>query len=188
MLELAEVLSEKIFNVVRFDHLLTRSGVRIDPAALRVESITSGQRHTIVHIQISGSPSSSLLVGWGTSRHGQLGPPQPPPPVSAPLSSKSIPPKPPPYISLPQIIELDDDDVVSSAALGIHHSLFLHASGHISALGSNRKGQLQLLSSSSQSVREIGCTWNGSYAVVKKDEEWRNTFVREQFSWPTLGY
>ena len=168
MLELAEVLSEKIFNVVRFDHLSTRSGVRIDSAALRVESITSGQRHTIVHIQISGSPSSSLLVGWGTSRHGQLGPPSP----LVPLSSKSNPLKPPPFTSLPQIIELDDDNVVSSA-LGIHHSLFLYTSGHISALGSNRKGQLQLSSSSSQSVQEIGCTWNGSYAVVKNNEEWR---------------
>jgi protein ATS1 len=47
-------------------------------------------------------------------------------------------------------------------------SLFLHASGQISALGSNRKGQLQLLPS--KSVRTIGCTWNGSYAVVESNE------------------
>ena len=43
------------------------------------------------------------------------------------------------YRSLPRIIALDDDAV--SSALGIHHSLFLHSSGQISALGSNRKGQ-----------------------------------------------
>ena len=140
--------SEKDFHVVKFDHLSTPSSIH---NTLRVESITSGQRHTIVLLRISESPP--LLVGWGTSRHGQLG---------------QLAPKPPPFASLPRIIALDD--VVVSSALGIHHSLFLHASGQISALGSNRKGQLQLLPS--KSVRTIGCTWNGSYAVVESNEEW----------------
>jgi protein ATS1 len=149
--------SEKDFHVVKFDHLSTPSGVPIAPTALRVEYITSGQRHTIVHLQISEPPNTpSLLVGWGTSRHGQLG-------HLAPLSTQ----KPPPFTSLPRIIELDD---IVSSALGIHHSLFLHASGQISALGSNRKGQLQLLPS--QNVRTIGCTWNGSYAVIESNEGW----------------
>ena len=144
--------SEKDFHVVKFDHLFTPSTIH---NTLRVESITSGQRHTIVHLQTSESPQ--LLVGWGTSRHGQLG-------QLAPLSNQ----KPPPFTSLPRIISLDD---VVSSALGIHHSLFLHASRQISALGSNRKGQLQLLPS--KSVQTIGCTWNGSYAVVESNEEWR---------------
>jgi protein ATS1 len=143
--------SEKNFHVVKFDHLSTPSSIH---NTLRVESIHSGQRHTIVHIQISESPL--LLVGWGTSRHGQLG-------QLAPLSNL----KPPPFTSLPRIIALDD---VVSSALGIHHSLFLHTSGQISALGSNRKGQLQLLPS--ENVRTIGCTWNGSYAVVESNEGW----------------
>jgi len=149
--------SEKDFHVVTFDHLSTPSGIRITPATLRVNSITSGQRHTVVHLQIL-EPANipPLLVGWGTSRHGQLG--------QAHLSNS----KPPSFTSLPWIIEVDD---VVSSALGIHHSLFLHASGQISALGSNRKGQLQL--SPSQSVRKIGCTWNGSYAIVEANEEWR---------------
>ena len=147
--------SEKDFHVVKFDHLSTPSSIH---NALRVESITSGQRHTIVHLQISESANiPPLLVGWGTSRHGQLGQ----------LSSLSNS-KPPPFISLPRIIALED---VVSSALGIHHSLFLHASGQMSALGSNRKGQLQL--SPSKSVRAIGCTWNGSYAVVESNEGWR---------------
>ena len=139
---------EKDFHVVKFENLSTPSSIH---NALRVESITSGQRHTIVHLKISESPP--LLVGWGTSRHGQLG---------------QIAPKPPPFTSLPRIIALDD--VAVSSALGIHHSLFLHASGQISALGSNRKGQLQSLPS--KSVRKIGCTWNGSYAVVESNEGW----------------
>ena len=149
--------SEKDFHVVRFDHL---PGI---PTALRIESINSGQRHTIIHIKLADIPP--LLVGWGTSRHGQLGQ----------LPSNQ---KPPPFTSLPRIIELtyddddDDDDNVVSSALGIHHSLFLHASGRISALGSNRKGQLlQLLPT--QSVRQIGCTWNGSHTIVKTNDEWR---------------
>jgi protein ATS1 len=146
--------SEKDFHVVKFDHLSTPSSIH---NTLRVESITSGQRHTIVRLQISESANiPPLIVGWGTSRHGQLG-------QLAPLSN----PKPPPFTSLPRIIALDD---VVSSALGIHHSLFLHASGQISALGSNRKGQLQLLPS--KSVRTIGCTWNGSYAVVESNEGW----------------
>ncbi|KAF8799637.1 RCC1/BLIP-II [Phlegmacium glaucopus] len=150
--------SAKDFHVVRFDHLSTPSGIRITPAALRVESITSGQRHTIVHIQISEPVSIPLYVGWGTSRHGQLG--------QAPLSDSNRPT----FTSLPRVIEVDD---IVSSALGIHHSLFLHASsGQISALGSNRKGQLQLLPL--KNVRKIGCTWNGSYAVVEtNEEEWR---------------
>ncbi|KAF8813987.1 RCC1/BLIP-II [Phlegmacium glaucopus] len=140
--------SAKDFHVVRFDHLSTPSGIRITPAALRVESITSGQRHTIY----------TTYVGWGTSGHGQLG--------QAPLSDS----KPPTFTPLPRIIEVDD---VVSSALGIHHSLFLHAlSGQISAPGSNRKGQLQLLPL--QKVLKIGCTWNGSYTVVEtNEEEWR---------------
>ena len=149
--------SEKDFHVVQFNHLSTPSGTRITPTALRIESITSGQRHTIVHLQIFEPPNiPSLLVGWGTSRHGQLG-------QLAPLSDR----KSPPFTSLPRIIELDD---VVSSALGIHHSLFLHTSGQISALGSNRKGQIQSLPS--QSVRAIGCTWNGSYAVIESNDEW----------------
>jgi protein ATS1 len=40
--------SDNDFHVVRFDHLSTPSGVRITPTALRVESIASGQRHTVV--------------------------------------------------------------------------------------------------------------------------------------------
>ena len=146
---------EKDFHVVKFDHLSTPSSIH---NTLRVESITSGQRHTIVQLQISESANTlSLLVGWGTSRHGQLG-------QLAPLFNQ----KPPPFTSLPRIIALDE---VVSSALGIHHSLFLHASGQISSLGSNRKGQLQLLPS--KSVRTIGCTWNGSYAIVESNEEWR---------------
>ena len=148
--------SEKDFYVVKFDHLFTPSGILHN--TLRVESITSGQRHTIVHLRISESAMvSPVLVGWGTSRHGQLG-------QLAPLSN----PKPPPFTSLPQIIALND---IVSSALGIHHSLFLHASGQISALGSNRKSQLHLLPT--KRVRAIGCTWNGSYAVVESNEGWR---------------
>ena len=144
--------TKKDFHVVKFDHLFTPSSIH---NTLRVESITSGQRHTIVHLQTSESPP--LLVGWGTSRHGQLG-----------HLTPSPKPKPPPFTSLPRIIALDD---VVSSALGIHHSLLLHELGQLSALGSNRKGQLQLLPS--KSVRKIGCTWNGSYAVVESNEGWR---------------
>ncbi|KAF8799610.1 hypothetical protein BYT27DRAFT_7263697 [Phlegmacium glaucopus] len=100
--------SAKHFHVVRFDHLSTPSGIRITPAALRVESIISGQRFTIVHIQISEPVRIPLYVGWGTSRHGRLG--------QAPFSDS----KPPTFTSLPRIIEVDD--VLSSAFITVYAS------------------------------------------------------------------
>ncbi|KIM38330.1 hypothetical protein M413DRAFT_447829 [Hebeloma cylindrosporum] len=129
------------FHIVRFDH--------IAPVSERweVQFISSGQRHVLLSIK---SNDASLLVGWGTSRHGQLGNP-----------SNT------PFSSTPRIVSHQNDPPIISSSLGIHHTIFLHDSGRISGLGSNRKGQLQVVESPDLGNTDIGCTWNGTYVIVE---------------------
>ncbi|KDR70959.1 hypothetical protein GALMADRAFT_814840 [Galerina marginata CBS 339.88] len=138
------------FHVIRFDHILPQEGMKVD-------SISSGQRHVIVHLR---SGSSSILVGWGTSRHGQLGQP-----TNTPFSPR-------PRIVFALSDSHSDQKVL--CALGIQHTVVFHESDRISGLGSDRKGQLQVVKTFSTSccIRSIGCTWNGSYLVVEGEEGW----------------
>jgi len=133
------------FHIVRFDHLAPAS------ESWEVQSISSGQRHVLLHVKSNGG---SILVGWGTSRHGQLGS----------LSNT-------PFSSKPCIISDQKNppiEKVLSPSLGIHHTVFFHDSGRISGLGSNRKGQLQVVKNSNiGNITAIGCTWNGTYVVVE---------------------
>ncbi|BGP12408.1 hypothetical protein JCM10213_001987 [Rhodosporidiobolus nylandii] len=60
-------------SVVSFSHLLHPGEV------LRVERLVAGPRHVLALLSFSssdptGEPGRKLLVGWGASRHGQLGP------------------------------------------------------------------------------------------------------------------
>jgi protein ATS1 len=133
------------FHIVQFDHLAPTS------SRWQVRSISSGQRHVLLQLQ---SDKASILVGWGTSRHGQLGNP-----------SNS------PFSSSPRIVSLQSDapiENVASSSLGIHHTVILYESGQISGLGSNRKGQLHIVKNPGFGrVISIGCTWNGTYVVVE---------------------
>ncbi|KAF8157970.1 regulator of chromosome condensation 1/beta-lactamase-inhibitor protein II [Crassisporium funariophilum] len=150
---------KKDFHIVKLDNISTTLGVHLIPAGIQVDTISSGQRHVIAHLRISQPNGVPLrvLVGWGASRHGQLG--------GTPILNG----KPAPFISLPQVVVLNHDDPsdpVASSALGIHHSLFLHDSGRVSGLGSDRKGQLSGISFfNKKRLVSIGCTWNGSHAV-----------------------
>ncbi|KAK0466241.1 regulator of chromosome condensation 1/beta-lactamase-inhibitor protein II [Desarmillaria tabescens] len=103
-----------------------------------ITALYAGQHHVV--IQVDGTH----LVGWGLSRHGQLGEPK----------SK---------VAIPRIIPIEGQIV--SIALGAQHTALLLTSGHVIGLGSNRKEQLHGLEIISN-VRMVGCTWNGTYAVV----------------------
>ncbi|KAG7452063.1 RCC1/BLIP-II [Guyanagaster necrorhizus] len=103
-----------------------------------ITALHAGQHHVVT--QVDGAQ----LVGWGLSRHGQLGEPK----------SK---------VAIPRIISVDGQ--IKSFALGAHHTVLLLTSGHVVGLGSNRKEQLHGLETSSD-VRLVGCTWNGTYAVL----------------------
>jgi len=66
-------------------------------------------------------------------------------------------------IDLPIDVQLDP---VRAIRAGNQHSLFLHASGRVSALGSDAKGQLRDLHIA-EDVQAIGCSWNGSYLQTR---------------------
>ncbi|KAH8987747.1 hypothetical protein EDB86DRAFT_2768634, partial [Lactarius hatsudake] len=74
-----------------------------------------------------------------------------------------------PFSSSPVAINLLIDvrlDPVRSVRAGNQHSLFLHASGRVSALGSDAKGQLRGLHTA-EDVQTIGYWWNGSYLQTR---------------------
>lgn len=140
--------SEADFHVIDFSHISSLS------EHLEVLGIYSGQRHTILHLN---SVSGPVLVGWGTSRHGQLGT----------LADK-------PFASTPQMVSINSDNI-SSLNLGLHHTVIRYNSGELLCLGSDRKRQLEVVSALDKEKRlalDIGCTWNGTYAVVRNEGGW----------------
>jgi len=132
----------------------------LDDSNIAVESLSTGPHHVIIHIRYpfishDDAPSEYLTIGWGASRHGQLG-----------LESKTS------IFSVPRLIYAENttyDDRIVSSSLGSQHSIFLHASCRISCLGSNKKGQLLDLNTLGN-VRSVYCTWNGTYAVVQNGD------------------
>ncbi|KAK7050962.1 alpha tubulin suppressor [Paramarasmius palmivorus] len=165
------------FHIVRFDHLDV-DGVSLDPNHLVIEAIAAGQHHIIaqLHTRLSNTMACDVLVGWGTCRHGELGPQD----TAASTSSinnfkgKGKTDKGPTFFSTPRIIpstfdRLSEDKIVS-IALGNQHSVFLRQSGKVHGLGSNRRRQLAGLEDVKKVVEDIGCTWNGTYLVVHDTE------------------
>ncbi|KAF8899345.1 regulator of chromosome condensation 1/beta-lactamase-inhibitor protein II [Infundibulicybe gibba] len=144
-----------IFHNVSFDHLHIH-GKSLKDASLTIESLCSGQHHAVVHLRAAWADSSvtTFLAGWGSSRHGQLG---------QIINSDGRPAL---FAPTPRILFLSQaDDAVVSSALGSQHSAFLLASGRVLGWGSDKKGQIGQISELAD-VRIVGCTWNGTYAVV----------------------
>lgn len=136
--------------VVSFDHL-TVEGRSIDFNELIVESIVAGPRHVVLHVRAALN-NEHTLVGWGLARHGQLG------------DAKIV------NYDRPHIISLDvSPDPVQTCSLGLQHTVICHQSGRITAFGSNKKGQIHGMNSWGR-VRQVGCTWNGTY-LLKDDDE-----------------
>jgi protein ATS1 len=136
------------FHVLDFSHIVGGSA----PSRLSITAITAGPHHAIALLR---ADHKQYIVGWGTARHGQLGP------LLAPSSGRALPFSPSPVAISPQIdVQLDP---VLSVRAGNQHSLFLHASGRVSALGSNAKGQLRGLQTAAGDVLAVDCSWNGSY-------------------------
>jgi protein ATS1 len=133
------------FHIVDFSHIVGSTAQRVS-----ITDITAGPHHVIVLLR---ADKKQYIAGWGTARHGQLGP------LFMP-SGRALPFSPSPVaINLPIDVQLDS---VLSVRAGNQHSVFLHASGHVSALGSDAKGQLQGLRTA-EDVKAIDCTWNGTY-------------------------
>ncbi|KAI6015653.1 regulator of chromosome condensation 1/beta-lactamase-inhibitor protein II [Pisolithus marmoratus] len=124
-------------------------------STLSVGSLHAGPRHVVVELQtytVEGITLSPVLVGWGSSRQGQLGE----------KAKASI-------VSRPALIPIDiATDPVRCCALGNEHTVVLHGSNRISVLGSNRKSQLDGLTSLQMPIEKIGCTWNGTYVHTRE--------------------
>ena len=156
------------FNIISFDHLWMDPGTTIRPETLKVVFIMTGQRHVIVKLEVmdeSGSPSHRL-EGWGASRHGQLGQADTNTTTKLPTLCLSGPA----FLSLPTHLKVDNvhaSDVVS-VAMGIQHSVLHLRSGKVVGLGSNRKHQIDGLSSLTE-VHCVGATWNSTLLLRKDD-------------------
>lgn len=134
------------FHIVEFSHIVGSTARHIS-----ITDIATGPHHVIVLLL---ADKKQYIAGWGTARHGQLGPLLMP-------SGRALPFSPSPVaIDLPIDVQLDP---VLSVRAGNQHSVFLHASGHVSALGSDAKGQLQGVRHTAKDVQAIDCTWNGTY-------------------------
>ncbi len=133
------------FHIIDFSHIVGSTVQHVS-----VTDITAGPHHVIVLLR---ADNKQYIAGWGTARHGQLGPLHVPSGRALPFSSSPV------AINLPIDVQLDP---VRSVRAGNQHSVFLHASGRISALGSDAKGQVQGLSTA-RDVQAIDCTWNGTY-------------------------
>jgi protein ATS1 len=146
--------NQKPFHIVDL-HSLCNNMLRRDQ--INITSLTTGPHHVVLQLQASSAKDASmkqLVVGWGTSRHGQLG-----------MKSRTTV-----FVSSPEIISVQKDlGSISSIALGNQHSVFLHQSGRVSGLGTDKKHQISGVSTLTH-VRAIDCTWNGTYVIVEADE------------------
>ncbi|KAI0701237.1 RCC1/BLIP-II [Cerioporus squamosus] len=141
-----------LFSVLPSDE--ARSGT-----TLKILSLSAGPHHTIVRLSFTYPDGSRrvFLAGWGAARHGQLGPI---------LNTSGRPIQ---STSSPHLIPLDSPEDITDIATGNQHTAFVRSSGHLHALGSNRKDQLSGIESLT-GVRQLGCTWNGTYALLESGD------------------
>ncbi|KAF8346926.1 regulator of chromosome condensation 1/beta-lactamase-inhibitor protein II [Amanita rubescens] len=147
--------SVNAFHIVNFDHIKV-DGLRLKSDTIEILDLSTGQHHVVAHLRATFSDDSarSFVVGWGISRHGQLG-------DVALDSEHNVMQR---FIPTPRLVLRPGE--ITELSLGAQHTIFLHASRRVSGIGSNRKGQFH--------VRHVACTWNGTYNVV--DDEvgaWR---------------
>lgn len=133
---------------------------------LKIVSIKSGPHHILAQICIMSSDSArshtEVTLGWGKSRHGQLGSEH-----RAEFTSRN-------NVNSPRRVS---NPSVSRArfAIGAQHTAFLSSDGSLTGMGCNKKGQQQLLNEITRYpatiVTQIDCTWNGTYALCR----WKDT-------------
>ncbi|KAK1226559.1 alpha tubulin suppressor [Marasmius sp. AFHP31] len=143
------------FFPVRLNHLVVNDSQLDDREYLVVKAIAAGQHHVIVqlHARFADESYHHLTIGWGTCRHGQLGP------VEEVLVKGRK--KTPTFLNRPRIIFSDQD--FHSIACGNQHSVLRNDSGAVVGLGSNKRNQLDGLDG--LDTVEVGSTWNGTYVV-----------------------
>ncbi|EPQ60060.1 RCC1/BLIP-II protein [Gloeophyllum trabeum ATCC 11539] len=153
----AESQKSQACHEVRFNHVL---GSEWAARTIRIEALATGLHHVIALLGGDDSRRGiQIVAGWGMSRHGQLG------------HATNPPIRSPAFISIPCLVASDAAlGRVIAAGLGHQHTALLHDSGRVTALGSNRKGQLAGIERW-RDVKSVGCTWNGTYAVVQRSDQ-----------------
>lgn len=143
------------FYVVSLSHIL-------DPQhRFSILDLATGPHHSIIHVRERTENGRQMdhIIGWGKSRHGQLG-------AVPPLSTG----RPVPYLTLLHTLSLEVNPIhVHAIVLGHQHSVFLHSDGSLLGIGSDQKGQLRGLPSVRRAT-SVGCTWNGTYALVSEGD------------------
>jgi protein ATS1 len=161
-------------HVIKFDHT-TVDGSRLDTSSLRIRNVSCGTHHVISNLSTISEDGSEqhLVVGWGTCRHGQLG------------TSSSASPS---FLSTPHLISKVTQDLpLLAVALGNQHTVLLHVSHRISGFGSDTKCQIRDIDLVNGSVISLGCTWNGTYAVVVSNDGERLVYASGSSSKGQLG-
>ena len=158
----SEESRQNSFHIVNFDHV-TVDGLSLKSDTINILNLSTGQHHVVAHLRarVSDDSTRSFVVGWGISRHGQLG--------DVALDTKrNVIQR---FSPTPRLVYGPGE--ITELSLGAQHTVILNASRGVSGLGSNRKGQLLKLKSLNR-VRHVACTWNGTYAVVDDEfERWR---------------
>ncbi|EJD47466.1 RCC1/BLIP-II [Auricularia subglabra TFB-10046 SS5] len=122
----------------------------LNGGTFRIAALSSGPRHVLCLVECgSGRDGQQCLIGWGASRHGQLG------------TRETVVPNP---ITVPNPFQ--EENSIVSVACGNQHTLLLSAVGTVHGLGSNRKGQLSDAISRVSGIQEIACAWNTSFLVA----------------------
>ena len=134
---------------------LVELGPLLPPESINlvIASISAAPQHVIAYLKctLADSSTRNLLVGWGNSRHGQLG-----------KGTTSL-------FAHPRLISLDDgEDPIAALGLGTQHSAVLRASGVVSGLGSDKKSQLRGIEGVSGATN-LACTWNGTYLFIESE-------------------
>ncbi|KAH9885394.1 RCC1/BLIP-II [Cubamyces lactineus] len=147
---------EHTVHVVRLRELMPFRNAK---GIITVVALCAGPHHTVAQLRISGPDGLThpYIVGWGIARHGQLGP------------VRDSSGRPLPSISSPHLVPVPNSTEVTHIALGNQHTIFLLSSSTLHALGSNRKDQLSGLDTL-RDVERVGCTWNGTYALLRSGE------------------
>ncbi|QRV80402.1 RCC1/BLIP-II protein [Ceratobasidium sp. AG-Ba] len=152
-----------------------RQALSGNPWRIKVRELVAGQHHVLASLEVweaEEAKSYMVVVGWGASRHGQLG--------ASPAGTKKPNKKSARVMSQvgakvdkPVIIAtyLEEERPIQLAA-GAQHSLILHSTHRVTALGSSREGQLNFPESllkpntNPYALRTIGCTWSTSFFLT----------------------
>lgn len=168
-------------TVLSFANAINASGLvapSSTPSIYRVVRLATGLHHIIVvlHIPLIDGSIREIIVGWGTSRNGQLELHENEEVDVASSASQISNNKPTrrsngtaAYTNTPtHLYTVPEGEKVLSMALGQQHSVILiqtkEGSTKMLRGGSNRKGQLSFSSEiANMPLRSVHCTWNGTY-------------------------